>query len=53
MSWSENPVEYVRQQVDQSNPFNAKSIVKRLVKQICGIRASRKQRVSDSLQSYL
>lgn len=53
VSWSDNPIEYVRQQVDQSNPFNAKSIVKLLVRQICGIRASRKQRVSEYLQAYL
>ena len=29
--WTENPIEYVRMQVDRSNPFNAKSIVKLLV----------------------
>lgn len=35
---TENPIEYVRMQVDQSNPFNAKLIVKALVKSICGIK---------------
>ena len=51
--WSENPIEYVRMQVDQSNPFNAKHIVKLLVKIICGIKSSRKQKVSEYLQNYL
>ncbi len=40
--WTENPIEYVRTQVDQSNPFNAKHILKLLVKVICGIKLSRK-----------
>lgn len=51
--WQENPIEYVRMQVDQSNPYNCKSIVKLLVKCICGIKSSRKQKVSDYLQNYL
>ena len=51
--WSENPIEYVRMQVDQSNPFNAKHIVKLLVKIICGIKSSRKQKGSEYLQNYL
>ena len=51
--WTENPIEYVRGQVDQSNPFNAKHIVKLLVKVICGIKANRKQKVSEHLQNYL
>ena len=44
--FSENPIEYVRMQVDQSNPFNAKHIVKSLVKTICGIKQNRQQKVS-------
>lgn len=40
--WSENPIEYVRLQVDQSNPFNAKNIVKLLVNSVCGIKISKK-----------
>jgi hypothetical protein len=36
--WTENPIEYVRLQVDQSNCFNAKAIVKTLVKSICSIK---------------
>lgn len=51
--WTENPIEYVRMQVDQSNPNNAKSIVKILVRNVCGIKTNRKQRVSDYLQNYL
>lgn len=35
---TDNPIEYVRLQVDQSNPFNSKSIVKTMVKAICGIK---------------
>jgi hypothetical protein len=40
--WSENPIEYVRLQVDQSNQFNSKNIVKLLVNQVCGIKTSKK-----------
>jgi hypothetical protein len=40
--WSENPIEYVRLQVDQSNPFNSKNIVKLLVNSVCGIKTSKK-----------
>lgn len=47
--WNENPIEYVRMQVDQSNPFNYKHIAKLLVKSICGIKSSRKQKVSEYL----
>ena len=36
--WTENSIEYVRMQVDQSNPFNTKHIVKLLVRSICGIK---------------
>lgn len=51
--WSDNPIEYVRMQVDQSNQFNTKNIVKLLVESICGIRKNNKQKVSDYLQNYL
>jgi len=51
--WSENPIEYVRLQVDQSNPFNSKNIVKLLVNSVCGIKTSKKQRVSQYLSDYL
>jgi hypothetical protein len=36
--WSENPIEYVRMQVDNSNPYNCKLITKLLVKIITGIK---------------
>ena len=39
--------------MDQSNHFNAKSIVKLLVRSICGIKINRKQKVSEYLQNYL
>lgn len=51
--WTNDPIEYVRLQADQSNQFNVKSIVKLLVKSICGIKQTRKQKVSDYLQHYL
>ena len=51
--WNENPIEYVRLQVDQSNYFNPKAIVKTLVKSICSIKQARGQKVSPYLQSYL
>jgi hypothetical protein len=51
--WSENAIEYVRLQVDQSNAFNVKQIVKTLVKSICGIKQTRGQKVSQYLQNYL
>jgi hypothetical protein len=51
--WSENPIEYVRMQVDQSNSFNPKHTVLQLIKTICNIKATRKQKVSVYLQGYL
>jgi len=51
--WGENPIEYVRMQVDQANTLNPKNIVKILVNSVCGIKTSKKQRVSQYLQNYL
>ena len=51
--FNENSIEYVRMQVDQSNPFNAKQLVKLLVRSICGVKQSRKMKVSEHLQHYL
>lgn len=51
--FSEDPIEYVRMQVDQSNQFNTKNIVKLLVESICGIRKNSREKVSDYLQNYL
>lgn len=52
-SWSDNPVEYIRMQVDQSNTFNVKKNVIALIKIICSIKTTRKQKVSDYLQGFL
>jgi hypothetical protein len=51
--WQENSIEYVRMQMDESNPFNSKILVRNLVKQITGIRKSRKVKVGEYLQNYL
>lgn len=51
--WQENQIEYVRMQMDETNPFNSKILVRNLVKQITGIRKSRKIKVSEYLQNYL
>ena len=40
-------------QMDESNPFNSKILVRNLVKQITGIRKSRKVKVGEYLQNYL
>ena len=51
--WTENPIEYVRMTVDQSNSFNPKHTVLQLIKTICNIKATRKLKVSVYLQGYL
>ncbi len=51
--WTDNPIEYVRMQVDQSNHFNSKCIVRLLVNQICGIKQNKKVRVSPYHTDYL
>ena len=51
--WSENPVEYVRLQVDNSNAWNVKRVDEDLIKTICNIRQTRKNKISDYLTSYL
>jgi hypothetical protein len=51
--WGENPIEYVRMQVDHASSLNPKNIVKILVNSVCGIKTSKKQRVSQYLQNYL
>jgi len=47
--WSENPIEFVRLQVDQSNYFNPKAMVKQLVKAVCSIKQAKGQKVSNYL----
>ena len=39
--------------MDEKNPFNSKILVRTLIKQITGIRKSRKVKVGDNLQNYL
>jgi hypothetical protein len=51
--WNDNAIEFVRMQVDQSNYFNPKSIVKALVRSICSIKQFKGQKVSNYLQNYL
>ena len=51
--WSDNPVEYIRMQVDQSDSYSIKTIVRALVNSICSIKANRKQKISIYLQQFL
>ena len=51
--WGENPIEYVRMQVDYSNPWNVKRTNQDLIKGICNIKKSRKIKISDYLTAYL
>src|SRR5690349_9557823 len=41
--WSEDPIEYVRFQVDNSNNFNAKKQAKHLMKAICSIKQNKRE----------
>lgn len=51
--WSENPIEYVRLQIDNSNAWNVKRTNQDLIKAICNIRQTRKNKISDYLTNYL
>lgn len=51
--WNENPIEYVRMQVDFSNPWNVKRTNQDLIKAICNIKKTRKNKISDYLSAYL
>jgi len=51
--WGENPVEYVRLQVDMSNAWNVKRTNQELIQTICGIRQTRKNKISENLTNYL
>ena len=51
--WNENPIEYVRMQVDFSNPWNVKRTNQDLIKAICNIKKTRKNKISDYLTGYL
>jgi hypothetical protein len=51
--FTDNPVEYVRMQVDNSNPFSAKVLIKQLVRTICNIKPTKNCPVSPYLENYL
>lgn len=51
--WGENSVEYVRLQVDNSNAWNVKRTNQELIKTICNIRQTRKNKISEYLTNYL
>jgi t-SNARE complex subunit (syntaxin) len=52
-TWSENQVEYVRQQVDYTNNWNVKRTNQDLIKAICNIRPTRKVKISNYLTGFL
>ena len=51
--WNENSIEYVRLQVDVSNSWNVKRTNQELIKTICSIRQTRKNKISENLANYL
>ena len=51
--WNDNPIEYVRKQADTSDELDVKQVIKVLVRTICGIKQTRKQKVSEHLQNFL
>ena len=51
--WGENATEYVRLQVDNSNAWNVKRTNQELIKTMCSIRQTRKNKISVNLQNYL
>ena len=51
--WGENQIEYVRMQVDLSNPWNVKRTNQDLIKALCNIKKTRKNKISDYLAQYL
>jgi len=51
--WTENPVEFVRLQIDRSNSHNVKRTNQELIRTICGIRQTRKNKISDYLTNFL
>jgi hypothetical protein len=51
--WFENPIEYIRLQVDHSNSFNVKRANNDLIRNLCNIKKSRKQSISENLTQYL
>lgn len=51
--WSQNPIEYVRLQIDNSNSWNVKRTNQEMIKAICNIRQTRKMKISPHLNGYL
>ena len=51
--WTEEPIEYVRLQVDFSNSYNVKRTNQELIRTICNIRQTRRNKISDYLTGYL
>ena len=51
--WTENPIEFVRLQVDNSNSFNVKRTNQDLIKNLTNIRQTRKQPITENLTKYL
>jgi t-SNARE complex subunit (syntaxin) len=51
--WGDNQIEYVRLQVDNTNAWNVKRTNQDLIKAICNIRQTRKNKISTYLTSYL
>lgn len=51
--YSEDSIEYVRQQVDNSNSFNVKTSIKSFIKYACTFKKSRKDKISEYLMGFL
>ena len=51
--WVENPIEFVRLQVDTSTAWNVKRTNEELIRTICNIRQSRRNKISSYLTGYL
>ena len=51
--FTENPIEFVRLQVDKSNSFNVKRANQDLIKNLTNIKQTRKQKLSEYLNQYV
>ena len=51
--WEDEPIEYVRLQVDMSNEYNVKRTNQELIRTICNIRQTRRNKISEYLTGYL
>lgn len=52
-AWNDNQIEYVRMQVDHLNPWSVKRNNQDMIRGICGIRATRRNKISEYLTQYL